>query len=284
MEKKKPNAFAAFFAKLPQLLLAGLLFSVFFAAFMTLSVLAAKLFGFDNVIVWALGIIPSAVFLPGLVMVVRKYAAEKQFVPVVRTFFAAVKENARDFIFHGVIMYVIVISSFFALLYYFTQAQADIVFAYILVIYILFTAIMTAMLFYVPLMAVTYRLRYRDIYKNSLLLIFGKILPTLLAFVLVAVVTGAGVMLLVCTEGVWRIVSAAALTALMPLLVCYITIAVLSKGVQENVGSFVQPAEELAPVSDGTEADEQKTLDSAGEEYEYVFVNGRMVKNPKKKR
>ena len=164
MNNKKQNSFTVFFSRFPALLLAGVIFSAFFAAFMTLSISAAKLSGFDNILVWGLGIIPSSVFLPGLVMVVRKYSVEKNFVPVISTFFKAVRENFKDFIFHGFVIYLIFASSFFAILYYFTQAQTDIVFAYILVIYILFTAIMILMLFYLPLMAVTYELRYRDLY------------------------------------------------------------------------------------------------------------------------
>ena len=93
MNNKKQNSFTVFFSRFPALLLAGVIFSAFFAAFMTLSISAAKLSGFDNILVWGLGIIPSSVFLPGLVMVVRKYSVEKNFVPVISTFFKAVREN-----------------------------------------------------------------------------------------------------------------------------------------------------------------------------------------------
>lgn len=280
MNKNKPNAFVVFFTKLPQLLLAGLLFSVWMAAWMAVSVLAAKLSGFNNVLVWGLGLIPGTVFLPGLVMVIRKYAVEKSFVPVLPTFFGAVRDNWKDFIFHGFVIYLICASSFFALLYYFTMAQSDIVFAYVLVIYILFTAVMIIMLFYMPLMAVTYELRYRDIYKNSLLLIFGKILTNLLTFLMVGVLIGGSVMLLVVTEGAGRIVCAVILAAVLPLLVCYTVISMISKGLQENVGSFV-PKE--APSPNTLTQEEQQAVNSADSEDDYIFINGKMVKNPNKK-
>lgn len=280
MEKSKPNAFVVFFTKLPQLLLAGLLFSFWSALWMAVSVLTAKVSGFNNILVWGLGIIPSTVFLPGLVMVIRKYAVEKNYVPVIPTFFGAVRENAKDFIFHGFVIYLIFASSFFALLYYFTMAQSDIVFAYVLVIYILFTAVMIIMLFYMPLMAVTYELRYRDIYKNSLLLIFGKILTNLLTFVMVGVLVGAGVMLLVVTEGVWRIVCAVLLSAVLPCTLCYIVISMISKGLQENVGSFVP--KEAKSVNDLSQ-EEQQVVNSADSDDDYIYVNGKMVKNPNKK-
>ena len=62
MKQKKQNAFTVFFSQFPRLMLAGLLFSAPMAIFMGLSVLLAKLSGFDNVLVWGLGVIPASVF------------------------------------------------------------------------------------------------------------------------------------------------------------------------------------------------------------------------------
>lgn len=278
MKQKKQNAFTVFFSQFPRLMLAGLLFSAPMAIFMGLSVLLAKLSGFDNVLVWGLGVIPASVFLPGLVMVVRKYAVEKSFVTVVPAFFSAVRENARDFLLHGAVTYLILTSSFFALLYYFTQAQSDIVFAYVLVIYILFTAVMLCMMFYVPLMSVTYELRYRDIYKNSLLMIFGKIFVNLLTFIITGVLVGGAVLLLVYTDGVWRWVTLGLLALFMPLLICYIIVSMISKGLQENVGSFTPAEPPKAELSE----EEAQTLGEVASEEDYIFINGKMVKNPHK--
>ena len=280
MNQKKQNAFTVFFTKFPQLMLAGAIFSAFFAAFMSLSILAGKLTGFDNILVWGLGLIPSALFLPGLVMVIRKYAIEKSFVPVVPTFFKAVRDNLKDFIFHGFVIYIIFASSFFAILYYYSMAQSDIVFAYVLVIYVLFTAIMILMLFYLPLMAVTYELRWRNLYKNSLLMIFGKVLTNILAFVIVGVLVTAGIFLLVFTDGTGRILSIIFLTAFMPLIISYIVISMISKGMQENVGSFVNV---LAAPKNELSDEEKQTVSKANTEDDYIFINGKMIKNPNKK-
>ena len=280
MNQKKQNAFTVFCTKFPQLMLAGAIFSAFFAAFMSLSILAGKLTGFDNILVWGLGLIPSALFLPGLVMVIRKYAIEKSFVPVVPTFFMSVRDNLKDFIFHGFVIYIIFASSFFAILYYYSMAQSDIVFAYVLVIYVLFTAIMILMLFYLPLMAVTYELRWRNLYKNSLLMIFGKVLTNILAFVIVGVLVTAGIFLLVFTDGAGRILSIIFLTALMPLIISYIVISMISKGMQENMGSFVNV---LAAPKNELSDEEKQTVSKANTEDDYIFINGKMIKNPNKK-
>ena len=200
--------------------------------------------------------------------------------PVVPTFFKAVRDNLKDFIFHGFVIYIIFASSFFAILYYYSMAQSDIVFAYVLVIYVLFTAIMILMLFYLPLMAVTYELRWRNLYKNSLLMIFGKVLTNILAFVIVGVLVTAGIFLLVFTDGAGRILSIIFLTAFMPLIISYIVISMISKGMQENVGSFVNV---LAAPKNELSDEEKQTVSKADSEDDYIFINGKMIKNPNKK-
>ena len=239
-----PCAFVVFFKKLPQLLLAGLLFSVPMAACIAIFAAAAFLSGFNNILVWGLGMIPATLFLPGLVMVIRKYAVEKAFGPVVSTFFRAVKDNLKAFLVHGVIIYAICACSSFAIMYYYTMAQKDIVYGYIMTLYVLFTAALAIMLFYVPLMSVTYELKLKDIYK-----IFAK--GALFPF-------------------------AVALVALLcPLIVNYIIISMVSKGMQENVGSFVDVISEAEPV------DEERLAAASGNtDDEYIFINGKMVKNP----
>ena len=270
-----PNAFTVFFKKLPQLLLAGFLFSAPMAACIAAFAAAAVLSGFNNILIWGLGIIPSTLFLPGLVMVIRKYAVEKNFVPVAATFFKAVKENLKPFLIHGLAIYAICACSAFAIMYYYTMAQKDIVYGYIMTIYVLFTAVLTIMLFYVPLMSVTYELKIKDIYKNSLLLVFGKILWNLLTLLMVAVVCASAFFALVFAKGAIFPVAVALVAALCPMLVCYIVISMVSKGMQENVGSFVNPANENS-ITD----EERLAAAGANTQDEYIFINGKMVKNP----
>jgi uncharacterized membrane protein YesL len=282
MKKFNQSAFARFFTKFPKLLLAGLLFSIPFAVFEGLFVLISKLSGFNNVIIWGLGIVPSTPFYAGLVMVVRKYAIEKQDVPVFATFFQAVKENLKKFILHGAVVYAIVACSFFALLYYYTLAQDDVVFGSVLTLYAIFTALLVVMMFYVPIMTVTYELRLRDIYKNSFLLIFGKILRNLVAVAVLAVVTAIALLGLIFAEGAWFVVAAILFVALYPLLFCYITNSIIAKGLQESVGSFTDNAKHIEQTAEDIQHEKQ-VVASADASSDYIFVNGRMVKNNNKK-
>lgn len=257
------------------------MFSIPLAVFTGIFVLISYLTTFNNVIIWGLGIIPTMPFLAGLVMVIRKYALEKKDVPVVSTFFTAVKDNLKHFLLHGIATYAIVACSFFAILYYYSLAQYDAVFGAVLTLYMIFTALLIVMMFYVPLMTITYDLKLKDIYKNSFLLIFGKILRNLVAFVLLAIVTAVFVLLVTFSSGVWFIVSVAVTVALYPLIACYIINSVISKGLQENVGQFVET--EYTKIQRAADIlHEQEAVAKVDSESDYVFVNGRMVKNNSK--
>lgn len=279
MKSFNQSAFSRFFTRFPKLMLAGLMYSVPLAVFTGIFVLISRLSGFNNVIVWGLGIIPSTPFLAGLVMVIRKYAIEKLDVPVVRTFFAAVKDNLARFILHGIVIYVIVACSFFAILYYYTLSADDPVFGSVLTLYLLFTVLLLVMMFYVPIMTVTYELRIRDIYKNSFLLIFGKILRNLIAFAAVAVVTAAALLALIFSSGAMFWVTTGIIVAFYPMIVCYIVNSIIAKGLQDSVGQFVGVNSDKE-LTDEDISHEKEVIANADSSSDYIFVNGRMVKNP----
>lgn len=279
MNNSKQNAFVRFFTKFPSLMLANLLFTVPFAIVSALFVLIGYLSGFDNLFVWSLGIIPAFPLYAGLVMVIRKYAIEKNDCNVIKTFFSAVKENWKKFLVNGIITYVIIACSVFALIYYSSVAQADSMYRYVLTFYLVFTLILLSMMFYVPLMTVTYELKLRDIYKNSFLLVFDKILKNILALLLVAVVTLAVIFALVFSEGFLFVISVILSVLLYPLIFTYIVISVISKGLQESVGSFTEP--ESKQEDENTEP-EIHIFENPDNNNDYIFVNGKMIKNPAK--
>lgn len=273
MKPKHEKPITVFFQKLPQLLLAGVLFSACMAACTSIFILIALLTGFNSIILWGVGIIPGMPFYAGLVTVIRKYGIENDYVPVVPTFFRAVKENRKAFLLHGFVVYAVCSCSSFAILYYYTLAQEDVTFGYVLSIYGIFIAALLVMLFYVPLMTVTYELRWRDIYKHSLLLIIRNLPRNLLTLLMIAVPTAAAVFIIIFTSGAGRIIACVLIGAVFPMLITYLVIAMVSKELIKNLGDFVDPVVEEKPVVIHTENTED----------DYIFVNGRMVKNPNKK-
>ena len=281
MKRFNDSSLARFFTRFPKLLLAGLLFSVPFAAFSGLFILISYLSGFNNVILWSLGVIPSMPFYSGLVMVIRKYSVEKQDVKVFSVFVQAFKDNFKKSLFNGVIAYLVVACSFFAILYYGTLAQSDMVFGYVFTIYIVFSIALIIMMFYVPLLTVTYELRLRDIYKNSLLLIVGKILRNLAALVLLAIVSAAVFLGLIYSSCIMFGIVVAVSVILYPMIATYIIVSVIAKGVQESVGYFTGENVEYVETEEDLKR-EKEAIQNADSDDDYIFVNGRMIKNPAK--
>lgn len=281
MNKFSNSAFSRFFLYFPKLLLAGLLFSVPLAFFTGIFVLISYLTGFNNVIVWGLGIIPSMPFLSGLITVIRKLAVEKRDIKITNTFFAAVKDNFAKMLINGITAYLITACSFFAILYYYTLSVDDAVFRSVLTLYLIFTLLLIVMMYYVPIMTVTYELKLKDIYKNSFLLVFGKILRNLIATLFVAVIATGALLLITFSKGIWFGISVGFVTALLPMISVYIIISIISKGLQETVGEFVIP--EKKHISEEELAYEKTAVENDNSESDYVFVNGRMIKKNKDK-
>ena len=271
MKNFNQSSLVRFFTRFPKLLFAGLMYSIPFAVFSGIFILISFLSGFNNVILWSLGIIPAMPFYSGLVMVIRKISVEKEDVNVFKTFVQAFRENLKKSIFNGFVAYLIVACSFFAILYYGTLAQTDIVYGSVFTIYIVFSIAMLIMLFYVPLLTITYDLRLRDIYKNSLLLIFGKILRNIVA-VFLAVIYAKGAMLVI----------AVALSVIFyPMIATYIIVSVIAKGVQESVGYFTGDNVQYVLTEEEVQR-ETEAVENANSDDDYIFVNGRMIKNPAK--
>ena len=279
MQRVSNSAFVVFFKKLPQLLLAGLIYSAGLSACLAVSISAAWLSGFYNMIIGGLGLIPATLLLPGLVMVVRKYGVEKQFVPVVPTFFKAVRENLKAFILHGFVLYLVVTCSVFAVLYYSSGALASPIYSMVLMIYVLFSCVLFIALFYLPLMSVTYHLRLRDLYKNAIMLVFGTILRNIAALAYAALLFGTAFLAFLSARGVLRWITLGIIALFLPLMLCYGVTAIISKGMQSSVGPFVG----VTPVKKGeiTEEDIEAAVEVNTED-DYVFVNGKMIRNPNK--
>lgn len=281
MKKFTKSSFIRFFTKFPHLFLAGLLFSIPFAFFTGLFIMIGILTGFNNIIVWGLGIIPCAPFFSGLVMVIRKYSVEKQDAKVISVFFTCLKENLKKALINGVAFYAITACSFFAILYYGTLAKTDVVYGSVFTLYIIFTLLLLAMMFYVPMLTITYELKLRDIYKNAFLLVFGKILRNLIAMIFLLALSAIAFLAILFSEGIMFVVSVGMTSILYPMTAAYIVNSIIAKGVQETVGYFTGNNIQYSISQEEFET-QNKAFENADETSDYVFVNGRMIKNPRK--
>lgn len=281
MKNNKKSPVSVFFSNLPSMLGAGLIFSAASTIFMSISILISILTGFDNIILWGLGMIPGIIFYSGLVTVIRKCAFENGCTSLIKTYFSSVYRHAKVFLVNGIASYLICSCSIFAILYYHTLFKIDFTFCYILAVYGIFIAALIIMMFYVFLISVTYKLRLRDIYKNSVKLIIGNLPMNILVLLVIGVITTPAITAIIYTDGIFRIIVCTLSAALYPILITYIIVSMISKGMQERLGSFVP----IAPADPSAPRGEEKsvTLNFADTEDDYIFVNGKMIKNPNKK-
>lgn len=273
------SSFIRFFTKFPKLFLAELLFAVPLSISVGLFALLGISLGFNNILIWGLGIIPVFPLYAGLTMVIRKISVEKVDIKVFQTFFASVKDNFKRFLIHGTATYIIISCSFFTIIYYYTLAKNDITFGYVLTLYCIFIFILLTALFYIPLMTITYDLSLKDIYKNSFLLVFGKILKNVITFLLLLIVSAITLLALIYSQGILLIIVAVLSVLLYPLIASYLIVSLISKPLQDTVGAFVGVS-----VEKSSKEEEEFLMQTISENTtdDYVFVNGRMVKNPNK--
>lgn len=281
MKSFKNSAFARFFTNFPKIMFANLLYTIPSTICFAIFGLIGYLTGFQNVIVWFLGIIPAYPLYAGLVMVIRKIAVEKENINVLDTFKTSVKDNWKTFLINGIITYLIVTLSVFAILYYYSMASVSAVYSALLTLYLFFSAMLMATMFYVPMMNITYDIKLLQVYKNSFILVFGKILRSVLTLLAVAVPTAVAFFAIMLTSNVWLLISGILVSLIYPLFYTYIVVSIISKPLQEAVGSFTKKDDRYVVLPKERDIEKEKKLMDENKDSEYVFVNGRMIKKDK---
>ena len=205
---------------------------------------------------------------------------KKKDVPVAKTFFGTVKENFKAFLLHGVVTYAIIACSIFAFMYYFSLLGSSLAYGSMLTVYVLFSLILTSMMFYVPIMSVTYELKISDIYKNSFILVFGNILKNIFAMLFFIAVSLGFILWIAAAEGTMLVIAITVAVLFYPLIATYGVNVIIAKGLQENVGSFT--GKDLLVDKEFEEKVEkiveQQAVERADSSNDYVFVNGKMIK------
>ena len=181
--------FERYFGNFLKILLTNTLFAipsaVVFVAFYFLNQL---IFGEMNVAFTFLVIVLLYPFYSGVVKVVRDIARGDEDVKVCSTYFAAVKENLLRFSIHGVIVCAAALISYFAITFYVSILSVSWIMYAMLFFSIIIVLLVAYASFYLPLLTVTYDMKLRYIYKNSLLMSFGEFKNNLFATFAIAVV------------------------------------------------------------------------------------------------
>ena len=256
-----------------KIIAAGLLFSLSFALLTGAAALAGRLSGYNNIFVRALGIIFAAPLYAGFVGVVKQSPEDDGSLSVVRLFFASVAKKWKLFSLLGIAAYLVTACSFFAVFYYSVLVGDNPLFIIALAAYSLFAQLLLMALMLTPLFAMDEN-RFRDVIARSFRAVFSNFPRVLLAALSAELLCAAAAAGFWFSGGVLRRLIAAAAFLILPTAVTLIDVLFLSPLVWEKPEREPAPPEE-----DGGERLAELAAES---DSDYIFINGRMVKNPNK--
>lgn len=292
MERKKMKfeiLLDRFFSNFHRVLFTNLLFAVPSAVLFGLFYLLSSLIFKEVVIPFLMiSMIPLFPFYSGVVAVCRNIARGDKGVPVFSTFITAVKNNFLPFLLHGLIVYIASLLSFFSISLYGSMLSQGWFFYVLLFFSILITLFLLYIAFYVPLMNITYDIPLKYVYKNSFLMAFGELKNNLFATIALAVVaaicltitafSGSVTVLLIVLAVLWVFI--------LPATATFMYVFFIYDGMASMIDSKSKPeavADDTKKVSGKPEMNIEDDfsdidIDSLSDTDDYIFHNGRMVK------
>jgi len=217
-------------------------------------------------------------FVAGLAFVARNFVREEHAF-IFSDFFEHTKKNFKFFFLNGILLYIIyvVLSISFEFYYYMMFSN------FLLIVPFVFTVLAAYMViaaqFYIPVMAVTFDLKFSSIYKNSFI------------FALVALPRNLLIVLLIVLLFVYAVILTPLMLLLLFLLIAFyllfgfafsmytvnfIVYPVIDKFLIRGETEIVSKKKEEAPTLQKLTEEEFNAISEI--KSEYVFVNGKLIK------
>ena len=230
-------------------------------------------------------------FYSGVVMVMRNISRGDDGVRVVPTYLSAVKENFAPFLLHGFIISAASIISYLAINLYISLLSKSALMYGALIVSILIALLLLFATFYIPLITITFDVKLRHVYKNSLLMSFGEFknncfalfaMIIILAIALTVIAfAGYPIILIILSLALWSLLLPAALTFSYTFFAYDDMVAIMtdkeaiSSKIDDSIHKAKQSDKPVQPVvEDYSGIDVSKLKDTD----DYIFYNGRMVK------
>ena len=228
--------------------------------------------------IWTLYAVPFplvflAPFTAGLTYVSRNFSREEHAF-VWYDFWKSVKENWKYFLLNGVVIYLVYLLLSFAMIYYYNNAALN---AFLFVPFWLCIVISVVFLFaqyYIPVMFVTFDLKFGQVYRNALIFVlagFGRNL--LLTVILGALIVGIlfiPIMPLTIIILFWLVVCL--LFSLISYLINFTIYPVIDQYLIQPYQRQQEEEKKNAPKI------VKEYLPEKPEEDRYVYVNGKLMK------
>ena len=98
---------------------------------------------------------------------------------------------------------------------------------------------------------------------------------------LVGIISFAVFFAVIYAKGAMLVVTVVLSVIFYPMVTTYIIVSVIAKGVQESVGYFTGDNVQYVLTEEEVQR-ETEAVENANSDDDYIFVNGRMIKNPSK--
>ncbi len=291
------NFVTSLFHNFGRLMYTNLLFAiptgVFFAIFWAIDHFS----GVNSNLIFFLAIIPAFPFYAGVVQITSHMVRGEENVDVLSNFKAGIKENYKRFLIHGIICYAALVFSYYSIFVYANLSRINsnlyifLTFSILIAVFFLFT------FYYIPSMTVTFDMPMKHIYKNSALMTFGEFKHNIIAtFGLIVLFLLCATILLCCYFPVAIVIATIILGLfVVPSISSFIINSAVYKPMYNMIvsgeekskeidkkmenrrkGQFYDDVEESKP--DITQGFDNVQIDADGDEDEYIYHNGKMVK------
>lgn len=244
--------------------------------------------------IWSLYVMPLPLillspFTAGLTIVTRNFSREEHAF-VWSDFWEAVKNNWKYFLLNGVIVYAVYVVISFSLIYYYNSAIQNSLLYVPFGLCIVFSVVFLFAQYYLPVMFVTFDLKFGQIYRNAFIFVFvgfGRnflitlILAALVIAILLIPIMPLTVMifllLVVCL--LFSFISYLINFTIYPIIDQYLIQPYNRKLEEEKYGKPEEESVEKDPVEEKFPALFQNDPEEDdGEDDKYVYINGKLVK------
>lgn len=283
------------FSKLVQLNLIFILPTIVACVLMVLIYMAPTHFvvsisGVFEIDGWATFVVPLPLillspFVAGLAFVTRNFARDEHAF-IWSDFWDAVKGNWKYFLLNGMICYGVFTLLGFAVLYYYSMALSGWMYYIPLWICVVIGMVFLFAQYYLPIMFVTFDLKFTHAYKNALIFTVAGFGRNILVTVILAAMLFAflNIPLLNITLLVYVLLLILFIFAFISYLISFAVYPVIDKYMiqaakrAEN-GETSEPASPVEEEFPGLFSQPGDDDDEADDEDKYVYVNGRLMKS-----
>ncbi len=275
-----------YFENAGKLTLVNMLFCIPVAVFAVIIYLLYN-FGVNNIFIIFLAIPFLSPFFAGLFYVVRRVTIGEEIHPV-KDFIKGIKENSFYFLINSIVLYIISIGLFVTFSFYGTglnDSFMTVLFGMTIFFTLFFLFFENSFL----TMCVTVDLKLGDIVKNSVLLVIKGIaghLKTVISFAFTAVIIYS---IFMFARNIYLILAIMSILTilLLPVMCSYIIVFNSYKTLKKHViDPYVEEKKYQDEISKNNNADDELYYEdieklrslSKGDENEFVFLNGKMIK------